>query len=84
MYKRQLLTAAAGVAPAFIGLGGPLYLAVSAVSGAILIYYAVLVFRRREGAEADKAARALFRFSILYLFIVFAALLAEHALGLVS
>jgi len=32
--------------------------------------------------SSDLAARNLFAFSILYLFLVFAALLAEHTLGL--
>ncbi len=77
-----VLTAVAGIAPAFVGLGGALYLAVSAAAGAVFIYDAVRVYRRREGPAADKAARSLFGFSILYLFVVFAALLAEHALGL--
>ena len=37
---------------------------------------------RREGEPAMRAAQQLFGFSILYLFLLFAALLAEHGLGL--
>jgi len=40
------------------------------------------VYRVREGDEALKAAQQLFAFSILYLFLLFAVLLAESALGL--
>jgi len=79
----SVVMAASGVAPYFVGLGGPAYLAVSAILGAVFLYFAVLVYRRREGHAADKAARALFAFSILYLFALFAALLVEHMLGLV-
>jgi protoheme IX farnesyltransferase len=32
-----------------------------------------------EGRAADAAARRLFTFSILYLFLLFAVLLSEHA-----
>jgi heme o synthase len=73
--------AAAGVAPGLIGLGGVAYLAVSSVLGAAFLYFAVQVYRVREGHAADKAARALFGFSILYLFAIFATLLLEHVLG---
>ena len=37
---------------------------------------------RRDGRPAERAAMELFGFSILYLFLLFAALLAEHGLGL--
>ena len=36
------------------------------------------VWRIREGREADRAAKRLFLFSILYLFALFAVLLGEH------
>jgi protoheme IX farnesyltransferase len=32
----------------------------------------------REGREADHAAKQLFGFSILYLFVLFAVILGEH------
>ena len=43
---------------------------------------AVQVFRLREGEPALRVAAALFGFSILYLFLLFATLLAEHGFGL--
>ncbi len=79
----SVLMAASGVAPAFVGLGGMIYLAVSGVLGAVFLYFAVMVYRRRDGHAADRAARTLFAFSIFYLFALFATLLLEHTLGLV-
>ena len=38
--------------------------------------------RLREGAEAEAALKTLFKFSTLWLFIVFALILVERALGL--
>jgi len=39
------------------------------------------VLRCREGEAAVKAAQQLFAFSVLYLFLLFATLLAEQSLG---
>jgi protoheme IX farnesyltransferase len=49
-----------------------------------MLQLALQVFRRRTGPLADKAAKNLFGFSILYLFLLFAVLLAEHGLSLAS
>jgi protoheme IX farnesyltransferase len=49
------------------------------VLGAVFLYLAWKVRRITEGREADQAARQLFVFSILYLFLLFAVLLVEHA-----
>lgn len=68
-----------GCVPWLTGLGSGLYGMVAAVSGMLMTALAVRVYRRREGAEADTAARHLFAFSILYLCLLFAVLLAEHA-----
>ncbi|MGL4397233.1 MAG: heme o synthase [Hyphomicrobium sp.] len=64
--------------PSFMGFAGLLYLVTSFVSGAIFLYYADKVRRVTEGREADQAARQLFGFSILYLFLLFLVLLGEH------
>jgi protoheme IX farnesyltransferase len=71
--------------PALIGLGGAAYAVASAVLGAVFLTLAVNVYRVREGRAADHAAKRLFGFSILYLFLLFAVLLGEHvAMRLVS
>ena len=79
----SLLLAPMGVVPAFIGLGGMVYMAVSSILGVVFVWYAYKVFQIREGREADTAARALFGFSILYLFALFLVLLAEHTFRIV-
>jgi protoheme IX farnesyltransferase len=73
----SLILAPLALTPAFTGLGGPAYLAVAAIGGAAFI---ALALRLAIGkARAD--ARRLFGFSILYLFLLFAALLGEHLIG---
>jgi protoheme IX farnesyltransferase len=75
----SLLLAPLAVVPYFIGLGGTVYAIVSTVLGIVFVMLAVNVWRVRQGREADSAARRLFGFSILYLFLLFAVLLSEHA-----
>lgn len=65
-------------APAMTGLGGVTYTVVSVTLGVMFMVLAVKVWRTTEGAAADKAAKKLFGFSIVYLFLIFAVLLAEH------
>ena len=69
------------VVPYFIGLGGLTYLITSVVLGIVFVALAVRVWQVTEGREADAAARRLFSFSILYLFMLFAVLLAEHVVS---
>jgi protoheme IX farnesyltransferase len=77
----SLVLAPLGLAPAFTGLGGWLYLAVAAVGGAGFVALAArLAILREEGG--GRTARDLFTFSIAYLFAVFAALLVERVIGL--
>lgn len=72
------LLAPLGVMPAFISLGGMAYLIAAVVLGAVFLALAFKVYRVREGREADHAAKELFGFSVLYLFLLFAVLLAEQ------
>jgi heme o synthase len=81
------------VAPAFTGLGGAVYLAVAAGGGAMFVLLAARLASSGAGdlageragdgdlyavRAASAPARNLFAFSILYLFLLFAALLGEH------
>ena len=77
-----LVLAPLGVAPAVFGYAGLAYAVVSTIGGAGMLLLAVQVHRRREGEEAARSAIQLFAFSILYLCLLFATLLAEHGLGL--
>ncbi|MBI3437293.1 MAG: protoheme IX farnesyltransferase [Proteobacteria bacterium] len=83
IFAYSLLLAPLGVLPAFTHLGGMIYAAVSFASGAAFIFLATRVLRSHagEGGAADKPARELFGFSIIYLFALFAALLVDHGLS---
>ncbi len=83
------------LAPVFTGLGHWPYLAVSGLGGIVFLILAWRLFKSSAGEGADprngqlydvKAgaldARNLFAYSILYLFALFASLLAERMIGL--
>ncbi len=65
-------------APAVLGIAGLFYSIVAAIAGAGFLYGAGKVYRIRTGPEANRVARAFFRYSIFYLFALFAALLVEQ------
>ncbi len=67
--------------PVALGLGGIIYGAIATVMGAAFLWLAFEVFANREGKAADRSARKLFAYSILYLFALFLTLLIEHGLG---
>ncbi|HEY8564171.1 MAG TPA: heme o synthase [Beijerinckiaceae bacterium] len=71
-----------GLAPAALGFGGVAYLVVGIPASAAMLALAVQVYRLREGEPAARAAQHLFGFSILYLLLLFAVLLAEQSFGL--
>jgi protoheme IX farnesyltransferase len=62
--------------PFVIGMSSWLYLAAAVVLGAIFIGYAWGLWRQ----YSDQLARRTFRYSILYLSLLFAALLLDHYL----
>ncbi len=70
--------------PALLGVSGLLYVTGVALLSAIFLYYAIAVYRLREGATADRACKKLFGFSILWLFLVFALIPIERLLGIAS
>jgi heme o synthase len=78
----SLVLAPFGMLPALMGFGGMIYAVVAAISGLGMVLLSWRVLRITEGEPAMKAAMALFAFSILYLFLLFTVLLAEHGLGL--
>ena len=71
-----------GLAPVFFGFAGLAYATIAGIGGAAMLGLAMKVYRLRTGADAARAAQHLFGFSILYLFALFAVLLAEHGFGL--
>ena len=68
--------------PALTGTVGLLYVLANVALGGIFIWYAWQVFRLRDGEHAEAACKKLFGFSTSWLFIVFALILAERALGI--
>ena len=68
------------VAPYFLGVAGPLYLAGSIVLGGLFVFSAIAVLRDPTHA----AARRMFAYSILYLFLVFALLMLDSGPGLLA
>ena len=86
--RRHILVYTALLAPAALALavtpvGGPVYLAVAVAMNAWFLRGAVRIWRRDEAmAEADNFAveKGFFRFSLLYLFAHFSALLIDGLL----
>lgn len=60
--------------PFAIGMSGLIYLASALILGGGFLYWAIVLYRNRN----PKAAMATFRYSILYLALLFLALLVDH------
>ncbi|HEX5506430.1 MAG TPA: heme o synthase [Thermomicrobiales bacterium] len=56
---------------------GPVYLALALVLGGVLVYDALRLVRERT----QRAARRLYLYSLLYLALLFAAMVIDHAVG---
>jgi heme o synthase len=85
IFVYSLLLAPFALAPVFTGLAGIVYASFATLGGLFFVFLAWRVLRSRAGegdASEDKHARALFGFSILYLFTLFAALLVDKGLTL--
>jgi heme o synthase len=70
--------------PALLGVCGIVYVVGTGILSTMFLYYAVNVYRLREGTTADKACKKLFGFSILWLFLVFALIPVERLLHVPS
>ena len=69
----------ASMLPWVLGFAGPMYAVTAAVCGAILVWLAWQL-RAEAPAEGQLPAHRLFAFSIFYLFVIFATLLAESGI----
>ena len=79
--RRQILVysavlAATSLLPTLIGTAGWLYLAAAVILSGIFLRDAWQLYKK----PGDRLAMRLFKFSILYLFALFAAILADHLL----
>jgi protoheme IX farnesyltransferase len=75
-----LVLFAGSLLPFVSGMSGPVYLVAAVALGAVFVGYAWKLWRH----YSDPLARRTFRYSILYLSLLFAALLADHYLSLLS
>lgn len=73
------IVAVCGILPTLLGFAGLIYGGTAAILGLGFIYFAHLVHKNTQGAEAIKAAKNMFAFSLLYLMLLFTLLLAEHS-----
>ncbi len=76
-----VLLAPLGVAPFLMGFAGKAYAATAVLGGLAMLWLALEIFRKRDGAPARKAAGRMFGFSIIYLFALFAVLLVEQGVA---
>ena len=76
VFLYTLVLFAATLLPFVAGMSGPIYLAAAIVLGAMFSGYAWRLWR----GYSDALARKTFRFSILHLTLLFAALLVDHYL----
>ena len=73
----SLILAPTGLAPYALSMTTIIYPAIAAVMGIIFVGLAVSLYRK----PSDAAAWKLFKFSIFYLFILFAALIADRLIA---
>ncbi|OYU48644.1 MAG: protoheme IX farnesyltransferase [Rhizobiales bacterium PAR1] len=66
-----------GLAPLWFGFAGMVYAAAAVLGGAMMLYWAVAIYRVREEEAFRKACWRMFGGSIVYLFALFASLLLE-------
>ncbi len=89
MLVYTLLLAPIALVPAWLGVAGVIYAAIAIGLNLAFIGYAIAVLRERDvalsaGKGGHRAAKAMFGFSLLYLFGHFAALVLDRAPGLVE
>ena len=80
IFLYSLLLVPVCLSPWFIGFEGRAYGVVALVSSLVMLALAFRVWRDTEGRDKDKAAKQLFAYSILHLFLLFAVIVAEHGI----
>lgn len=79
-----LVLAPVGVSPWLLGFAGPAYAVVSGILGFLFIACAIRVWRDQAtdglSLQKDLPARQMFKFSLIYLALLFAALAGEYLL----
>ncbi len=72
-----IVLVAMAIAPWPLGYFDRAYGIVAVASSIGMLWFALDVYRKREGAAAETATRRLFAYSIVYLFVLFATLLID-------
>jgi protoheme IX farnesyltransferase len=80
IFLYTILLAPICVLPWALGFEGRVYGVIALVSSLFMLHLAYRVWRDREGAANDRAAKRLFGYSILHLFLLFAVIVAEHGI----
>jgi len=78
----SLALAPIGVLPWCLGFASVIYGVLAIGLGAALLYFAARVYAIRAGSEADRCAKSLFGFSLLYLFLLLGEIIVERSLHL--
>ncbi|PDQ18219.1 protoheme IX farnesyltransferase [Mesorhizobium sanjuanii] len=81
IFAYALILAPVGVLPWVLGFTTPAYGVVAALLGAGFVWYAWKVLRMAADDKVMKPAKALFGYSLLYLFAIFAVYLADCVVG---
>lgn len=81
IFAYSVLVAAIGVAPWLIGQTSAIYGLVSIALGAVFVWYSWKVWRMPESDRSMAPAKALFGYSLVYLFAIFAVLLGDVAIA---
>ncbi|WP_173931056.1 heme o synthase [Chelativorans sp. Marseille-P2723] len=81
IFAYSVLLAASGILPTVLGFAGLAYGVVAAGLGVGFVWYAWRVLTMRDDDRAKAPAKALFGYSLVYLFAIFAALLVEEMLA---
>ena len=77
----SMLLVPTGASPWLFGSAHASYGVIALLAGALMVALAWRLCRERDTERCARAAKQLFGFSILYLFILFAVLLIENGLG---
>ncbi len=73
-----IILAPLGLAPWLLGFASLAYGVLAFSLGALMLLLAARVYSIRTGAKADRCAKQLFGFSIVYLFLLFAEIVGER------
>jgi protoheme IX farnesyltransferase len=80
IFAYSVVVALVGVLPWLLGYVGAGYGVVAAVLGAGFVWYAWQVLRMADADQVMRPAKMLFAYSLLYLFAIFAAYLADKVI----